>query len=155
MSSPKGERQVALSGMTEQAAHQLAAGIGAQGAFTDLERAVPTFVETKTKSFIAKHTVIQNDLVIQFFLPAHAEQGVKTPEGRKAWMDYWLQTFPPKLDVTARTFFEAESPRIMAKYTEEVASWWFKAQGFGMVTDPAALVAKFLQQLDAALQARS
>jgi hypothetical protein len=98
-------------------------------------------------TFNAEYTYIGNDLVMHFFLPP--EKRLSNPADR----DYWLNTFSNCLDAAARRYFNADYPRLMAKYTEEVESWWFKACGFGHVIDPDALAAKFLKGLDAMLDA--
>lgn len=91
-------------------------------------------------TFNAEYTYTGDDLVVHFFLPPER----RLPEARA----YWLETFPACLDASAREFFNAEYPRLMAKYTEEMESWWFKACGYGHVIDPDAFAAKFLKGLD-------
>jgi hypothetical protein len=156
MSPKNAERTVPIGGMSKPAAHTMASTMRNAPAsnISQVAKAVPDFTEVKKKSFTAKYTIIGVDLIVQFFLPTHAEQHMPTPEGRAAWMDYWLKRFPPKLDVIARSHFEAEYPRLMVKWTDEVVSWWFKAQGFGSVTDPKQLAETFLEKLEASLQAR-
>lgn len=117
------------------------------------EGAVPKFTPMNFRSFKAEFATINDDIVLHFFLPKHAT--IDSPESRQAWMGYWLKTFPAKLDTIAQEYFEAGYPRLMAKYTDEVASWWFKAQGFGVVLDTEAFVRGFLGKLDEALQVRS
>ena len=73
-------------------------------------------------------------------------------QGRAAIENYWLTTFPKILDESAKTFFDAGSPRLQAKYTEELVSWWFKAQGYGNRIDPDAYALRFFDVLDAALE---
>jgi hypothetical protein len=124
-----------------------------QSAMEISEEAIPKFTQVSTKSFKAEFAVVRGDIVLHFFLPKHAV--IESPESRQAWMNYWLKTFPAKLDPVAKEYFEADYPRIMAKYTPEVASWWFKAQGFGDVLDVAEFLSKFFEKLDAALQERS
>ncbi len=77
---------------------------------------------------------------MHFFLPPER----RLPEANP----YWLELFPACLDAGARDFFLAEYPRLMAKYTEELESWWFKACGYGHVIDPDAFAVKFLKGLD-------
>jgi hypothetical protein len=40
----------------------------------------------------------------------------------------------------------------MAKYTEELNSWWFKAQGYGDKIDIDGFILKFFEALDQALE---
>lgn len=145
-----GERRVVLGEVPEDDARRLLSGASDVAI---AEEAIPRFTKVTYQSFRAEHAVIRGDIIIHFFLPKHAV--VDSPESRQAWMSYWLKTFPTKLDPVAQQYFETGYPRIMAKYTEEVASWWFKAQGFGEVLDAGRFLSKFYEQLDAALQTRS
>jgi hypothetical protein len=70
---------------------------------------------------------------------------------QKAWSAWWCGTFPDVLSSVAQEFFEVEYPRVVAKYTEEVASWWFAARGFASSMDPQKLLEVFLQKMDSAL----
>ena len=156
MDHKNAERSVAIGGVPKGKAHAMANAMKGSVAsdISQVAKGVPDFTEVKKKSFTAKYTVLGVDLIVQFFLPAHAEQHLSKPEGRTAWMEYWLKRFPPKLDEIARSHFEADYPRLMVKWTDEVVSWWFKAQGFGNSTDPKQLTETFLEKLEAALQAR-
>lgn len=117
------------------------------------EGAIPNFTHANRRSFKVDYTILNGDLVLHFYLPKHAT--IDSPESRQAWMAYWLKDFPAKLDSIAQEYFEAGYPRLMAKYTEEVSSWWFKAQGFGVVLNVGEFVQKFLDKLDESLQVRS
>jgi len=117
----------------------------------DVARGVPNFKQQSFGSFKAEYAVIDGDIVIHFFLPAQAR--VDTREEEQRWMQYWLGRFADVMDRTAREYFEAEHPRLVAKYTEEVASWWFCARGFGSnVLDPDLFVTKFYEVLDARIR---
>ena len=145
------ERTVVIgSDISEQEARDVLSG---QRDIIVGEGAVPKFVSFGYRSFKAEFSTINDDLILHFFLPKHAT--IDSPESRQAWMGYWLKLFPEKLDVVAQEYFEAGYPRLMAKYTDEVTSWWFKAQGFGMVIDAEAFVRGFLEKLDEALQVHS
>ena len=111
----------------------------------------------KFYSFNAEHSLIEGNIVIHFFLPDQAKQYLKGDNNpaEQQWMSYWLKTFPGVLDPIARRYFDAEYPRLQVKYTEEVASWWFRGQGYGNLIDSKRFVRKFLEELDAALQAQS
>lgn len=117
-----------------------------------IEKAVPQFTKLTLYAFKAEWAVVGEDLQFHFYLPAQSKAHLNSPEGRKAWMKYWLETFQEALDVEARAYFEAEYPQLVVKYTEELASWWFKAGGFGAVTDPALLASRFLERLNAVLE---
>lgn len=111
---------------------------------------VPKFTHESLYSFKAEHGLVDNNIVIHFFLPEQAK--TDTPEARTEWMKYWLERFPEKLDVHARQYFDAEHPRLVVKYTEEMASWYFRGKGYDYLLDAKAYVSKFLSLLDAALQ---
>jgi hypothetical protein len=115
--------------------------------------AVPQLTPYDCRSFKAEYGLVDGNLIIHFFLPAHAQPD--TEDARSAWLQYWTERFPDKLDVTARTYFEADSPRLVVKYTEELASWFFRGQGYAHMLDLGAYARAFLDLLDAALQSSS
>lgn len=117
-----------------------------------MKQGIPDFEESDRYSFKAKWSVIGEDIQIQFFLPKQAK--TDTPRAAEAWQEYWLTTFAAKLDKVARKYFEADVPRLQAKYTPELASWWFKAQGFAHMLDPKQYVEDFLDLLNAELNAK-
>ncbi len=100
-------------------------------------------------TFNAEYAVIGQDLVFHFYLPAEYEDQKQTPKVAQ----YWMQIFPTALDVTARTFFNANYPRLKAAYTPEMVSWWFRAHGFANVPDPVRSAYLFAQALDKTLDA--
>lgn len=113
--------------------------------------------DAKFGSFNAEHSILDGNIVIHFFLPSQARKFIKgdnNPAEQK-WMEYWIKRFPTVLDPLAREYFDAEYPRLQVKYTQEVASWWFRGQGYGDLIDPKKFVHDFLVKLDAALQERS
>ena len=114
---------------------------------------VPKFTPYECYSFRAEYGLVGENIIIHFFLPSHAK--TDTEDARKEWMKYWMERFPSKLDITARTYFEAESPRLVVKYTEEEASWFFRGQGYAHMLDLGAYVQKFLALLDEALRSGS
>jgi hypothetical protein len=111
--------------------------------------AVPKFTPVVHLASFRAEWVLQSgrDLVIHFFPPV----GLAGP-GNPVHRDYWLTRFPTFLDSTARSYFQAERPRLQAKYTVEVDSWWFKANGYEHIIDLAGFVGKFLEALDASLR---
>lgn len=140
------ERNVAIGGVVphNQAVSRLSSEV--RGSFEGIENAIPQFQKvTKYTTFAAEYALIDNDIVVHFFLPP--EQ--RMPEA----YDFWATTFPNCLDVTARSFFNADYPRLVAKYTEEMTSWWFRANGFGHVLDLDALVQRFFAALDGTIDA--
>jgi hypothetical protein len=151
--SEAAERRVVLSEVPKEQAKKLLSD-ESESALELGDGAIPKFTQLDGyHGFKAEYAIIRGDIVLHFFLPKHAQ--VNSPEARQAWMSYWLKDFPAKLDPVAQEYFEANHPRLMAKYTSEVASWWFKAQGFGEVLDVGEFVGGFLKKLDEALQVRS
>lgn len=87
------------------------------------------------------------DIVIHFFVH---------PDALSRWSEraleaWWQQVFPTVLSDVAQKHFNATIPRIMAKYTMETASWWFKAQGYGYLLDQTAFLHAFFELLDGSL----
>ena len=96
---------------------------------------------TDFTTFTAEYALKDQDLVIHFFLP----------EDLRGPPEYWSKYFPLALDRTARAYFEAEAPKLQAKYTPELRSWWFRARGYDHLIDLSGFVEGFLSQLDSAL----
>lgn len=97
-------------------------------------------------TFSAEVAVTEGDLVYHFY-PTDEVQ--KMPGAAK----YWKDVFPQVLEQTAKSYFNADFPRLKAAYTEEKASWWLRAYGFGLVLDPHKLALRFCDVLDEALDA--
>lgn len=147
--SSQNEREVLLSKIKPHEAHNTAKSfVGAQVQAKDAQ--IPDFKKVTRYSFKAEWDVLGSDIVIHFFLPKHAR--INDPRAQEAWMEYWLKRFPLKIDSVAQQHFEAGPPRLQVKYTEEVASWWFKAQGFGHLIDPGKFLDVFFDLLDASLK---
>ena len=89
-------------------------------------------------SFHAEYSFDGDDLVFHFFI---------SPE-HKGDRRYWLETFPLVLDPTARKYFKAEMPRLRAAYTEEMDSWWLRADGYDQILDKHNYCKRFLAKLD-------
>jgi hypothetical protein len=107
--------------------------------------AIPQFIQvTHHPTFRAEYVVQNNeDIVIHFFLPVEVAFGA-----------YWTSAFPVTLDRFAQAYFSATRPRLQAKYTEELKSWWFKAHGYGHIVDLSSFIHGFFDGLDAALKDR-
>lgn len=95
-------------------------------------------------TFAAEVAVTEGDFVYHFYVTAEVNAG---PDPRK----YWLELFPGVLEKTAKEYFKADFPRLKAAYTEEKASWWLRAFGFGLVLEPHKMALAFCDALDAAL----
>ncbi|MFA5436040.1 MAG: hypothetical protein WC372_08395 [Candidatus Neomarinimicrobiota bacterium] len=151
------ERQVTLGEIPpEQATSLLHQEVQREHNVAEVENAVPKFEEKVYRYFTAKHGVVGADLVVQFFLPKEAEAAAKKGDAtaQRRWESFWLETFRDQLSPVAQSYFHTDYPHIVAKYTEELASWWFRARGFGETMDPKALAEGFELRLhEAVLQA--
>jgi len=96
-------------------------------------------------TFTAEYAWDGDDLVFHFF---------RSPERAKE-QSYWLTLFPKVLDPVARDFFSAESPRLRAAFTEELDSWWLRANNYGNIIDKTAFAELFLSKMDQALDTKS
>lgn len=104
--------------------------------------AVPSFTAVNDyTTFFAEYDLIDGNVVIHFY----------PPKDTKVTKEYWMVKFAESLDATAQEHFQATKPRLAAKYTEELGSWWFKAQGFGHIIDIDQYLMRFFEKLDAAL----
>jgi len=109
-------------------------------------------------TFEAEYAITQKGIEVHFYLPSEVrpdtEKGEKLADGPvQHWWEGSDGAFPLMLTKVSMEHFQAEFPRLMAKYTDELYSWWFRANGFSNVIDPDALVLKFFDKLDNALDA--
>lgn len=101
-------------------------------------------------TFKAEFALTEGDIIFHFFM---------TPEVEKLRnvRVYWANTFPGVLEPVAKKIFNAEYPRIKAQHVHDaemkIDSWWFRAYGFGHLLDPDALAYRFLDALDAGIEA--
>jgi hypothetical protein len=95
-------------------------------------------------TYAAEFAITEGDLVFHFYATDEVNQR-RDPRG------YWLEAFPAVMERVAKDYFKADFPRLKAAYTEEKASWWMRAKGFGQVLDPHKFTYKFLDELDSAL----
>lgn len=137
------ERRVALGEVPhDQAVGQLREM--SNTSFEGIEDAVLQFQKVDSyTTFSSEYSWVDGDLVVHFFVSPEVKA-----KGDKYKTEYWQSFFPRHLDATARRFFSADYPRLIAKYTEELESWWFKAHGYGHVLDPDAYAIRFLKTLD-------
>lgn len=134
----------------DQSSQQLGSAFSAEA-----DRALkPEAIEFKKYNgqfFNAEYQLVDRNLVFHFFVhPMHAQQ--VPPQQLEHW---WLNGFAQVLDQTAQDYFQATIPQLQARYTEEVASWFLKAQGFSDLLDPLGFAAGFLARLDGTLLASS
>lgn len=151
------ERTVNLSDMSQQEAgerfEQESRSAGDEVNMAGIEQAVPVFIKVNDfTTFKAEYTWLGGNLVIHFFLTKEMVQLNGTTEGGPLVKSYWVQTFPLVLDKTSKDYFQADSPRLQAKYTEELASWYFRAQGYDDCLDPDRLAMVFFERLDQDLE---
>jgi len=150
------ERTVQLTGVSREVATRMLGEEGrmVEGTEEDVARAVPDFRRVNYPSFVAEHAVINGDLHVHFFLPTEAGDLKRADANlQRKWEAYWLETFPKFLSPVAKEYFQSDKPRLVAKYTEEVASWWFCGRGYGDALNPDELALGFERALDGALQA--
>lgn len=95
-------------------------------------------------TFKAEYAVIGADLIFHFFA---TEEVNKLPD---PWR-YWKRSFPDALQVVATEHFGSSYPRIKAAYSEDLASWWLRANGYEQIMDLNDYAKRFLAKLDAAL----
>jgi hypothetical protein len=124
----------------------------------NVKDAVVNFTQVKDfTTFLAEWAIIDGSYVLHFFPPR--ERYVHTGNGRYQvhgeFLVKWQRQFPLILDPVAQEYFQATAPRLQATYTAEMFSWWFKAAGMAERFDPSGFISKFLETLDAALDAAS
>jgi hypothetical protein len=151
MPNSNDERTVGLIPVDSETAQEK---LGNEGAITGIADAVINFTEINDyTTFKAEYAFVGEDLVIHFFLTKEMTQTAKNdPKSAAAIESYWLTMFPRVLNDVGQEYFKAKAPRLQAKYTEELASWWFKAQGYKARIDPDAFAEGFLEALDQALE---
>jgi hypothetical protein len=95
-------------------------------------------------TYVAELAVTEGDLVFHFYV---TDEVNALPDAKT----YWLESFPQILEATSKAYFKAEWPRLKAAYTEEKASWWMRAFGFGHLLEAHKFAYAFLDELDRAL----
>lgn len=139
----QGERYIAIKDADTLSAQREAMG---GMSTTDIATRAVEFVRVERRLYTAEYTPDGQNIVVHFFLPEVVRHGgVPQLSQVEHW---WLNDFGLALSSSAEEFFCATLPRLQAKYTAEVASWWFKAQGYGHLLDRTAFVEKFLDCLD-------
>lgn len=106
---------------------------------TDIKDAVPKFKQLSYKAFNAEYFLEGDGIVIHFFVPTK----------RKVTKQFWTRDFAEALNDIGQEHFQATAPRLVAKYTEEVKSWWFKAQGYGHIIDLDTYLVRFFEKMEA------
>jgi hypothetical protein len=102
----------------------------------------PNFMSVDSyTTFKAEYAVLDGDIVFHFF--ANDEIN-RLPD---PW-HYWKTVFPRCLERVAEKYFAATYPRVRAAYTDELASWWLRANGFGHILNMDEFAKQFLERLD-------
>jgi hypothetical protein len=105
--------------------------------------AVPKFISVDDfTTFRAEWTLQDGNVIVHFFTPSVAPT-----------IAYWTEVFPVALDRVGREHFEADKPRLQAKYTVELNSWWLRALKYDHIIDIVRFMDAFFDKLDAALEA--
>lgn len=170
------DREVVLGELPDVAAKNVLAS--SEEALGIAKEAIPQYkVLDDFTSFYAKYAVEGDDIVVLFFptkdeaqraetpAPVHPQEVAKNPELSHqydkltakcnalwpTYRAYWLDLFPGVLSAVAQEHFKAEYPRLAAKYTDELRSWWFRAHGYAHLLDVDGLVYRFAEKLDQVL----
>ena len=102
---------------------------------------IPNFIKVLDyTTFSAEYAMKDGDLVVHFY-PTDVTKGI------------WTREFAWILDRVAQDHFRATAPRLQAKFTEEVNSWWLRARGYSHIVNIKAFVDKFFELIDQALEA--
>jgi hypothetical protein len=112
---------------------------GTQGStrLADVTDSIPKFKKVEYDTFKAEYSLTGNDVVIHFYLPK-----------RKVTEAYWKKYFAEAMEDIGQEHFQATAPRLVAKYTEELNSWWFKAQRYDHIIDLARFLSQFFEKLE-------
>lgn len=115
------------------------AGVG------DMSTEAPDFMAVNSfTTFRAEYANLMGDFVFHFFVNDEVNQ-LADP-----WA-YWKGRFPQVLERVAKEYFAIGYPRLRAAYSDEMASWWLRADGFDHLIDPDEFCRRFLERLDAEL----
>lgn len=142
--------------MTNQSPKELSPDEAVAALDSAQTKALPVFVVhfipiTEYTTFRADLAVTEGDLVFHFYVTPEVN-GRASPSPQAYWLGNTC-IFANTLAVVAAEYFNAGYPRLKACYTEEFASWWLRAAGFGQKLDPHKFAYDFLERLDAALDA--
>ena len=95
-------------------------------------------------TFSAEVAIVGNDLVYHFFV---TDEVNRLPNPQK----YWHEQFPAVLEKVVPDYFKSGPQRLQAAYTEEQASWYLRAMGYGSRLNPHKFAYGLFDALDAAL----
>jgi len=138
------ERTVASSAVAgEESANQVGGALGSE-ANVALKPQPIDFQVKEYRNFRAEYALSDDDFIIHYFITKKQIKSCPMQE-LEHW---WLNEFSEKMEALSKEYFDAGSPRIQAAYTPELASWWFRARGYGYLIDPTAFLLEFFEQLD-------
>lgn len=137
------ERGVRASSVDEGSSSEMGRGMDAG----PVEWKPMEFQQQTYNNFHVEYALVEGNFVVHFFVH---------PDALSTWGEdelerWWQNTFAQVLSQVAQEHFNATLPRIMAKYTMETASWWFRAQGYGHLLDPLVFLHAFFELLDGSL----
>lgn len=121
--------------MTESAAPTFDGEVSGLSALSFEEIELPGF-----RAEVALGGPVREDYIIHFY-----------PPGENTTEDYWLKIFPEILSEFSQQFFADTFPALKASYTEENASWWFRAYGKARTLFVTERILRFFQELSAKL----
>lgn len=130
------ERTVVLSPLDPKDATQILTAQSGATRLSDVEGAIPQFKKLEFPAFKVEFEYSTGDVIVHFFLPK-----------RKVTEHYWKVLFAEALEEIGQAHFQATRPRLVARYTEELHSWWFKAQNYGHLIDLETYVIRFFEKL--------
>lgn len=114
-------------------------------ALSAVQAAIPVFTPIKAfTTFDAEYCRTEGTIVLHFF-PPHDQQ---------VTAQYWRSDFADVLVTIAPEFFQATAPRLVASYTEELNSWWVRAQGYSHIIDIDQYMYQFFELMDEGLDAK-
>lgn len=148
--------------------------IQALGGSSDMEPEPLEFKSFKSSIFEAEVGQDGEDFIFHFYMPTVEDfwekMGIQKNQRSKVFAEqFWEELFPLALDAVARSYFQAEFPRLTAMHMVQVDcsvefdgqmrplnSWWMRAKGFVHNTlDPDAFVEKFYRLIEEALVNRN
>lgn len=101
-------------------------------------------------TFFAEYAILGEDIVFHFFRAPDAPERFRS-------LAFWTESFPEVLAATAKQVFRSDYPQLQAEHVCDfgIDSWWLRAFGLAHIPDPRALVHRFFDALDSALEAKS
>lgn len=138
----KSERTVVLAEVDNETAKGL---LSQQPSFGNVGEAILKFTTvTGYTNFRAEYALNGSNIVVHFF------ETIERPWSNSG---YWRDTFPAVLDKQGQEHFQAAFPRLKARITEEMKSWWFSAQNYDHLLNLDEFMTRFFDKLDSQIDA--